>query len=756
MEKLEVEDFSGGVTDYYLNAPLNKSKTCDNLVIIQYPGIGKPFTRPGCQLYSSAAPQIPAGAQRISTSFIYKQKLHVQSSKKLYYFNAGAWTTVSGPTGNDAFDGASTSTYFTYSHWNYHTLLAHSGRSYPQKVVVNASNVPTIMEAGLPKLVSSGITITPAAGAKNWLYKFLYRSDYTAFGNVLFSDYGTPSDSKTAVGDTTVAITTLPVLANGATGNFLTATIVKEIYRTTDAGTVFYKVGEVANATTTFNDTVTDANLILNQLLYTEGGVLANDRPPKCKLVHVFGDVAYYANIEDSTGQILGFRVQQSVPGDIDSAPASLFLDLDDDIVAMSSTKSNLILFTSRYTYRVDGYYDELGRGIMTAERISDTAGCVSAQSPVQAMDGVFWFGLDAVYYTDGFKVIKLNGDYDKTHQTFTTNGGLNDTTRQERIQGKYDTKKNRIWWSVQTGTTDVNMSYVLDLNWGVRENATFTTCSGLDSWSPTAFEFEPDSGSLIRCDRRGYILKHSATDFADLKIDTGVAATSWVAQTIFYTLETVALNFGTSFLRKYVTGITVTCDSTTNLSLQIISNNDDGKHLGTLSPIRYRGNVTWGDPDVYWGDPGLVWDLQGLINEKRRMPAKSLRCSYKIIKLTNALVAIINSDLIGTATINSSLKTVTLTDIATYDWPTNSVDWYISFGGDNYTREYLITARTDDVLTYSDGINASSSGVMQNWVIRGYPKNEVLNLINYSLAYEVFGRTQEVYNNSDSGEVGT
>lgn len=752
--KLEVEDFSGGVTDYYLNAPANKAKVCDNLLIIQYPEIGKPFTRPGCQLYSSAAPQIPAGAQRISTAFNYKDLLHVQSSQKLYYFGASAWNDILGPTGNNAFTSATTATYFTYAHWNYHTLLAHTARQYPQKVVINSSNVPTIFEAGLPRFDASTTTFTPTAGANSWLYKLVYSQTYVTKDNITFADYGSPSAAVTVgTAATTVAITTIPVLTNGATANFRTASIKVEIYRTVNNGTVFYKVGEVTNGTTTFNDNVSDATLVNNLLLYTEGGVVENDRPPKCKLVHVVKDTAYYANIEDSAGQVLNYRVLQSVPGDIDAVPEDFYVECDDEIVGLSSTKSNLILLCRNSIYRVDGFFDNLGRGGMTVDRISDTAGCVSGQSPVQALDGVLWLGTDGVYFTDGFQVKKLNQDYDKTYKTFVSNGDTIDTARCERIQGKYDKKKNRVWWTIQSSGTDVNQTYVLDLNWGVRENATFTTCSGGDSFAPTAIEFV--NGELIRCDSRGYVLIHKDSLRSDVKIDVLVAPTSWVKKTIVYQFESIAYNFGTSFTRKWVSGINVTCESTTNLSLQITSNNDDDRVVSDLLPIRYRGNVVWGEDDIYWGDPDVIWNQAGLIHEKRRMPAGSLRCNYKRIYMTNAQVAIINSNVIGTADINSVSKTLTLTNTAAYDWPSNAVDYYVAFAVDDYVREYLITARTNDVLTFEDLNNASVNTIGTAWVIRGLPKDEVLNLLNYSVNYEMFGPTQHAFQNSESGEVG-
>lgn len=751
--KVEAEDFSGGITDYYLNAPGNKLKQCENLLINQYAKMGKPFTRPGSELYSSTSPQIPAGSQRISTAYYYKNILFVQSAQKLYWDNAGTWTDILGPTGNNAFIGADTSKYFSYAHWNYHTLLTHTGRVRPQKVIINNSDQPEIFEAGLPAISSAGVSFSHGGGSNNWLYKIVYKQTYVTSGNVTFLDMGTTSlPIVVSSAGLNVTLSSLPVLTNGSTSNFRTSDIKIEIYRTQNNGTVYYRVGEVNNGVTSFIDNVPDATLITNPTLYTTGGVVDNDRPPKCKVVHISKDnIAYYGNIEDSLGQILSNRCQQSIAGDIDSAPASFFIDVDDEIVGISSTKSNTMLLCKNSTYRLDGTYDELGRGGISAERISDTAGCVSAASVVQALDGVFWLGLDGAYYTDGFRVIKLNVDFDKTYRTFTTDTGL-ESPRAAKVQGKYDRVKNRIWWTIQREGVDVDTCYVLDLTWGIREDSTFTLVSG-SSFAPTAIEFV--NGNLIRCDRRGYVFIHRDNLYTDPRIDVSISPSLWAKETILYTLETIAYNFGSSATRKYVTSINVTCESTTNLSLQITGDNDDSRLINEYAPIRYRGNVTWGEEDIYWGDPILEWNKQGLIHEKRRTPAKSIRCNYKRIKLSNSKVAILSSDQIGTVNINATAKTATLVTSGTFDWPSNAVDYYLSFESDGYTEEYLVTARTADVLTYEDLLNSSVTASGQKWVLRGYPKGEVLNLLNFSLIYELSGPTLGVYNNSDSGEVG-
>lgn len=909
-EKLELEDFSGGITDYYLSAPPNKMKECDNLLINQYQNQGKVFTRPGSELYDKTAAR-PV-ANRISTCFEYKGKLYVQSADRLYYYTSqivssgsfvvgqyyeitelgttnfqligaeknkigtifkatgvgagtgkarkGTWQEIPGQAGNNAFPLSAPEHQFTYDHWNNHTIMANSTLpGYPMKVYQVGDEIK-LTQAGLPKLDSSLVSITGDGGtARTYLYKFVYRreytsgphpevtinatnmvkdklykiqtvgtTDYTLYGSNslivgtyfiatgpgtgdgtvtqtdsdFFLDLGAPSNpvkftSTAAIGPSmgaaianyakivtpainiiageryeirtlgTTDFTLLGAPSNtlgtkffatvngtGTSGtgdayrlintketNYNEEEIKIDIYRTANNGTTYYLVKTVDFTSTGYTDNLIDADLLTKEQLYTNGGVVANDAPPKCRSIHVRNDIAYY-------GGILGqsYRMLQSIVGDFDSVPETFYVDVDDEIVAISSTKNNVIILCKEKVYRVDGVFDDLGRGGMVVERISDTAGCIGVNTPVQALDGVLWLGKDAVYFTDGFKVMKLNQDYDKTYKTFADND-LNNA----KYQGKYDNKKNRVWWTIQEdGSSIINKCYVLDLNWGIRPDATFTTISG-NSFRPTAIEFV--NGDMIRCDLIGYVFVHRDTLFVDPKInDSETNVTKWLDEVIVYNMETSSYNFGTSAVRKYVTQANVTCESTTNLALQIVSNNDDNRIVSNLLPIRYRGNIVWGEPDVYWGDISLEWNRQGLIHEKRLMPAKNLRCNYKALKFTNAHVAILSSDTIGTAIINPSLKTATLSNTI-YDWPDKAIGYFISFAEDGYIKEYEITGRSPDILTFSDVLNSVGSGT-QKWVIRGRPLGEVLNLLNVSVIYDIAGPSQTAFKVSTSGEV--
>jgi hypothetical protein len=137
-------------------------------------------------------------------------------------------------------------------------------------------------------------------------------------------------------------------------------------------------------------------------------------------------------------------------------------------------------------------------------------------------------------------------------------------------------------------------------------------------------------------------------------------------------------------------------------------------------------------------------------------MPAKSLRCNYKSLKFTNAHVAIVSSDIIGNASVNATLKQATL-NISNSKWLTKSVGYFIAFE-DDFTKEYEITGLSGDekIITYSDPLGTSLNGSNKQWVIRGRPLGEVLNLLNLSLIYDIAGPSQGAYKVSNSGEAGT
>ena len=753
-QPLEVDDFRGGATDYYLGGPVEKAKTVDNLHLVPFGEKAKLLTRQGSEIHDDDYPQIPAGNQRIGTLKVFENTLLVHSKEKLHYISSG-WQTLQGPSSNDMFPSGTTSEYLSMAVWNRHLLVASSGYHLPVKVYPDASNVLKLRTAGLPALATAP-TCTPTAGANTYIYAFVYYYTYQV-GTLIYEDYGPVTQvlvgSAAEPSSGTMAVTVIHAISNGATGNYDTgsANLKVRIYRTSNAGTTFYYVGQVNNGTATFNDTTSDASIIAaNIQLYTTGGVIENEPPPLCKLVHVEGDIAYYGNTKEGT-EIHANRLMQAVPGDIDSCPADFYTDgFDGGIAGLSGFKgSPIVMCDNGSVYRVDGVFDLFGRGGMFPQKIADAADCISGQGVVKTMDGVFWAGSDGIWYTDGYSVVRLNEDYDQSWATF-----VESATQKARIQGKYDSKKRRIWWTIQDeGETDCTKCYVLYLDFGIRQNASFATMTGTnDSFAPTAIEF--NAGVMYRGDRRGYLFRHEDLLYTDPKVDLDESPEDWETTLLQYTYTSCAFNVG-GMERMFIPRIDITCENETNLSLQITSINDDNAAGRDLKPIRSRSNLTWGDEDVLWGDD-IAWNSEGMINEWRRFPATALRCQYKQITLTNAFVAITSSDALGTATVDNGASTATLTDAATRDWLSTIVDYYIAFETDEYAKEYPITARTsDNVITFSDPAGSAPNAALVEWVIRGYPRGEVLNLIGYRLHVSVFGKTQNTFLKAQSGEVG-
>jgi hypothetical protein len=747
---LEISDFSGGITDNYVGGNPKKAELLDNLLITED---NKLLTRPGSELFCSALARLPT-ANRIGLAhnFLNDTAVLVQSAADLWALTATTQTQIQGPSAAAPLIGGNVSYQASMTEWRKHVLLTDSNFAPVTKVYRDSSNVYQARTAGLPELASSPTATSGTVGTTNtWLYAFHYAYEYTV-GDETFVDFG-PTTQITAQGNQTdvgaaadaFTITGIPAIA-AATQNYDTANIKVRIYRTENAGTTYYYVGEITNGTTSYTDTTPDATIASNETLYTTGGVLDNDPPPPAKYLHAVDDVVLYGYCKDTDGTVKSRRIRQSVQGDGDSCPATFFVDLDDDVTGISSINQVPIAFTKNATYRIDGLFDEIGRGGMTRKRISDTLGCINHNGIVQIEDGLVFPAEGGFCYTDGYRVITINEDWIDRYKAWTETA-----SQRSRIVGSYDRKNRLVFWTIQSEDgTDCDTLVVLDLKKGIGPTASFTTQSGEESFAPSAICFFENE--LIRADSRGYIFRHSGDVSTDPLVDTNVTPTSWSRQTIIWRYKGPAFDFGDGLNRHWVPRITVHAMNRSNVSIQINSTNDNSRTEKALEPIRFRGNFEWGDPDFSWGDATFRWSYDGLIVSMRHFPARGLRCSYKQIEITNAHAIITNSDTVGIASVNpGALQAVLNSGSAAY-WPTHSVGYTIAFEGDDYTEEFEITARTDDTLTFASGASLPTAG-NQKWIIRGKPKGEILHLLKYVLHFAPMTRSQDSFDRTERGE---
>lgn len=536
-------------------------------------------------------------------------------------------------------------------------------------------------------------------GFADYSYALCYKYTYNV-GTVEFVNRGPvtyiDADTVPDVSKANITISGIPAIANSTTGNYDTSSIVVEIYRTTDGGSVYYYTGQVTNGTTTFSDSTTDTELITREQLYTTGGRVENDPPPTSRYLHIVNNRCYYGYITED-GETLGTRIRESLESALDSCPADHYDDLEEDVTGISSYRGKVLAFSDKAVYRLEGSIDELGRGTLTHEKIYLNDGCISHQSIVQIPEGVVWAGNRGFYFTDGYQVTKLNDGWPTTYTA-----GANST-----IHGAYDPVDKRVWFSFGQ-----NSCWVLDTRWGLNPYACFTKVNNTDSTYFGVNSLIYYSGNIVRGDSKGYVFKHDASYITDPRVDTGASPSAWYGKTIIYDYIGPASDLGNSQLRKWVPSLSYILKNDSDQSIQINSINDDGDSTKALRPLRARS-------------------ITGFIEQWARLPKAALRCLYKQIEFTNGYVVITNSDTLGQATVNGTANTATISGT----WPTDPIDYYIYFSNDSYTQGYQITARTATELTFTDAGNTAPTGTYK-WLIKGYPKDEKFHLISYTIEY--------------------
>jgi len=746
-QPFEVSDFSGGITDNYLDGPINRYKEADNFVVTFN---NKLYSRPGSLIWDMANQLGPDSEQRINkiVNFDNDSDIFFFDRVNFRYLLAGTMASLVGPVdSNDAFSTASAAAKFSTSQWNGHLYITNNEFMLPMKAYKDNSDVLQIRDMGLPALASTPAIASSGGTGSNYIYAFAYFYTYQ-IGDVTFEDFGSVvTDSELNVGPAqtnTINITSIPVLANGATGNRDTGSIKVKVYRTQSNGDVFYYVGEVTNGTTTYNDTSSDATILTNATLYITDGSVDRDAPPLCKFLHVVNNVGYYGFLKSGADEVPN-RIRLSVPNDPDSCPEAFFVEVDDDITGMGSHEYIPIIFCKNSLYRIDGRFESDGSGFAQVQKISSTTGCISNDSIVSTREGVFFAGADGFYVTNGFTVEKISREFDERYLIMAANTGSD-------VYGTYDKENSRVLWACKqdASSDDNDRIYSLELSFGVRPDSCFTTWSdnGNGSFSPSALEYY--QGKLIRGNSDGYIFQHAAATLTDPKVTTGIDANLWETEAIIYNYVSCAFSFGSVFMRKFIPRIGVIAASETSLAMQINSINDDRVVTQALKPIVNTSSFLWGDPDVSWGDEGLIWNFTGIIEEQRRFPAKNLRCTYKQVQFTNAYVVITDSDDNTTANLDAGADTATLDDTA-FSWRNDLIDYYLSFSSNAYATDHLVTSRDSaTVATFQDTQSAIANTTGAGWKLKGKPKNQILNLVGYTLHVAGLGKTQKPFRSGE------
>lgn len=740
----EVDDFSKGMTDDVFNQIPGTSEEIVNFLIGSDRKLKSRF---GSVIESVEHAEVPSGT-RVSglVNYANNDKLFYASQRQLYYRETdSSFTELLGPTANHAFSESTPNAVPAFAQWNRHLYLTSDEYASPMKVFKDDAGVYQLRSSGLPAFTTEP-GIAGAPGANSYLYAFYFSVEYRVFEltyqtvgptkQVLVQNVAAPDVSP-------ITITGLPVLANGLTQNYDLANIKIQIFRSVNGGTFLQKVAEVSNGTTSYVDTSSDTTVSdAGEPLYTNDGTVDFDPPPLHKFNHVVNNTGYYGYLKEGS-EISPYKVRQGVPGVPDTGPLDFDIETEDELEGISSVKNLPILACKKFIYRVDGFFDQFGRGSAEPIRISDHAGCISHNSMVQAEGGLFWLGNDGVYYTDGYQVLKVSDQLNARYKSI-----LKNTTQKNRIIGKYFEIERLIIWTIQrdSASFDNDSFLVLDLKAGpISPDMAFVFWNGR-SFKPSSLEVF--NGEIYRGDPDGFVLKHDEDLLDDQKVDKARAASLWPKETIIWKHKSINYNFGSTKFRKYPTRILLTAGDEGNTTIQISAINDDGRSTRNCKPIRNRRNFVWRDDDFVWRITDFVWRGGGLLEQWRRFPARNLRLSTMQIEITNGFSDITNSDTLGLAAFNGTTNKVTLS-VPDRFWPNEAEDYYIYTELDDYVQGYLITLRdSNTVISASDPLNVLPTGSLK-WVIRGYKKGEPLHLLSYSIDWTEVSQSQKTYDSS-------
>ncbi len=738
-----MNDFSQGITDHVHE---QKPGVSAELINFNIGGDKKPVSRLGSELDSKTFASVPSGVRvGALVNYANSDKLFYQSLTSMFYRNPVAFTEITGPTGNKAFSTGALTNVASFTQWNRHIYLTNDAFARPMKIFKDGSGNYQLRSSGLPDLASAPVVTAGAADVYSFVYAFYFSVDYTVF-SLAYQSIGPVTTVKVENASppniNAITVSGIPILSNGADENFDLTNIKIQIFRSTADGTFLQKVGEVTNGTTSFVDSISDTTLQNTGVpLYINDGTVDFDPVPLHKFNHVVNNTGYFVHIKDASG-ISPYKIRQSIPGVPDTGPIDFDTDVDDETVGVSSVRSMPMVFCKKYIYRIDGSFDQFGRGGMVPVRVSDHAGCVSHSSIVQAENGIFWFGNDGVYYSDGYQVQKISDDQNDRYKLLLAN-----TTQKSRIIGKFWEKERLIVWAMQTNSSNLDNDafLVCDLKWGVSNSMTFTTWNG-KSFRPSALEIF--NNDIYRGDIRGFTFRHDENLFSDPKIDVYKDPATWISETMIWQLKTINYNFGGTFFRKQPTRILLTAADAGNTTIQITAINDDGKVVRNCKPIRNRRDFVWDDDDFVWRSSDFIWRGEGLIEQWRRFPSGGLRLSTLQLVITNGYSDITNSDSLGTATFSGAGNSAVL-DVSGRKWPTNSEDYFIALEDDGYVAEYLVTNRISDTqVAINDPLGTLPTGSFK-WVIRGYKKDEPLHLLGFNIHWTNVSQTQQTYHSS-------
>lgn len=185
--------------------------------------------------------------------------------------------------------------------------------------------------------------------------------------------------------------------------------VVAAVFRTEDAGTVFYKVSSISSPTTndpttdtiTHDDTLADASITDNEVLYTAGGVIEHIAPPAASIVVTGKNRVFIMGLEDEN--LIWFS-KEIHDGEGAAFSDALIIRVDPNggaITGGAVLDDKVVVFKQRqiFVFAGDGPNATGQQGSFSApERITSDVGCNNRHSIVNTPTGLMFQSEKGIY----------------------------------------------------------------------------------------------------------------------------------------------------------------------------------------------------------------------------------------------------------------------------------------------------------------------------------------------------------------------
>lgn len=355
------------------------------------------FTLPNFQVSNS--PQVSASISSIFYPSVYTVAVRELTEAPLNFVGTKrTFVNQASDSGMKAKLGASI-------YYNSGSLLEFDGRGFYENGFWQSP------PAVIAETVTSAFP-TPAVANKTFSYVATYEY-FDANGQLSFS---APSPIIT-IGPTSASTESILLFINCPFGSLKINSdnysgIMITLFRTTNAGATFYKLTTSgyflpnSGSLISLTDTAADADIVNNQLLYTQGGILQNDQAPSSKFMVSGGNRIFLGGLEEkdevaySKKQLFSesiffsdfFRIRIASGTNSDKTKIS----------ALGYMDGKLIVFREESIYFIQGDGPtETGlpvNGFSEPEIIQSDVGCSDSKSVISMPDGLMFKSKKGIY----------------------------------------------------------------------------------------------------------------------------------------------------------------------------------------------------------------------------------------------------------------------------------------------------------------------------------------------------------------------